>query len=83
MSIHTSAKTRTLKLFRNGGSQAVRIPKEMNFDSDEVVLHREGNRLIIEPKAKTLHSLSKQMGKPLDWNWDANDSPVKAEDLFG
>lgn len=82
MPIRTSTETRTLKLFRNGGSQAVRIPKEMNFNSDEVVLHREGDRLIIEPKAKTLRSLSKQMGKSLDWNWEANDSPVEAEDLF-
>ncbi|MFQ5705450.1 MAG: antitoxin [Gemmatimonadales bacterium] len=39
------------KLFRNGGSQAVRLPKECRFPDDhtEVLIRREGNRLIIEP----------------------------------
>jgi antitoxin VapB len=38
------------KLFRNGGSQAVRLPKECRFeDQDEVVAHREGDRVILEP----------------------------------
>ena len=77
-----SEKTRTQKLFRNGGSQAVRIPKEMIFHTDEVQLHKEGDRLIIEPKAKTLGTLAKQMGKPLDWNWESADSPIKPENLF-
>ena len=82
MSTDTPAKTRTQKLFRNGGSQAVRIPKEMIFNTDEVQLRKEGDRLIIEPKAKTLGALTKQMGKPLEWNWEATDDTVEAEDLF-
>ncbi len=83
MPTRTTPRTRTQKLFRNGGSQAVRIPKEMNFNTDEVLLHREGDRLIIEPRAKSLRSLSKQMGKALDWDWEAHDETVEAEDLFG
>jgi antitoxin VapB len=38
------------KLFQNGGSQAVRLPKECRFpDQREVVVRREGRRVILEP----------------------------------
>ena len=38
------------KLFHNGGSQAVRLPKECRFDAErEVVVRREGRRVILEP----------------------------------
>jgi antitoxin VapB len=41
--------TRT-KLFQNGGSQAVRLPKECRFPSEsEVLVRREGRRVILEP----------------------------------
>jgi len=39
------------KLFRNGGSQAVRLPKECRFrpGQHEVLVHREGRQVILEP----------------------------------
>ncbi len=39
------------KLFRNGGSQAVRLPKSCRFDDgmEEVRVRREGRRVILEP----------------------------------
>lgn len=40
--------TRT-KVFRNGGSQAVRLPKECRFPEGEVLVWREGRRVILEP----------------------------------
>lgn len=39
---------RTAKLFRNGRNQAVRIPREFELPGTEVVMRREGGRLIIE-----------------------------------
>ena len=37
------------KLFRNGGSQAVRLPKECRFPAQgEVLVRREGRRVILE-----------------------------------
>lgn len=38
-------------MFRNGGSQAVRLPRSCRFpdEQDEVVVHREGRRVILEP----------------------------------
>ena len=43
---------RVVKLFRNGRNQAVRIPREFELPGSEAVIHREGMRLIIEPKPK-------------------------------
>jgi antitoxin VapB len=38
------------KLFRNGGSQAVRLPKACRFVAQrEVLARREGRRVILEP----------------------------------
>jgi antitoxin VapB len=39
------------KLFKNGRSQAVRLPKEFRFSGNEVLIHSEGNRVILEPLA--------------------------------
>ena len=43
-------RTRRAKLFRNGGSQAVRLPHEYRFPDDqrEVTVRREGRRVILE-----------------------------------
>ena len=38
------------KLYQNGGSQAVRLPKDCRFTAgDEVLVRREGRRVILEP----------------------------------
>ena len=39
----------TAKVFRNGRSQAVRLPKEFRFEGDEVSIRRDGRRVILEP----------------------------------
>lgn len=40
---------RRVKLFRNGRNQAVRIPRELELPGDEAILHKEGERVILEP----------------------------------
>lgn len=40
---------RHVRLFRNGRNQAVRIPREFEFDVQEVIMRREDDRLVIEP----------------------------------
>jgi virulence-associated protein VagC len=44
------AQTRA-KLFKNGGSQAVRLPKGCRFPAghEEVLVRRDGRRVILEP----------------------------------
>ena len=40
----------TAKLFMNGSSQAVRLPKQYRFRGDEVVIKRLGNAVVLLPK---------------------------------
>lgn len=43
-------KSARAKLFQNGGSQAVRLPKACRFPAlQEVLVRREGRRVILEP----------------------------------
>ena len=39
----------TAKLFRNGRSQAVRLPREFRFDGDLVRVRRVGRGVLVEP----------------------------------
>ena len=41
------------KVFMNGRSQAVRLPKEYRFDTDEVYVTKQGQNIIISPKETT------------------------------
>ena len=38
------------KVFKNGGSQAIRLPKECRFSSDEVMVNKIGDIVILLPK---------------------------------
>ncbi|MDO8323255.1 MAG: AbrB/MazE/SpoVT family DNA-binding domain-containing protein [Phenylobacterium sp.] len=39
---------RHVKLFKNGRNQAVRIPREFELPGEDAIMHRDGDRLIIE-----------------------------------
>lgn len=40
----------TAKIFENGRSQAVRLPKKFRFKEDEVVVQQLGNAVLLVPK---------------------------------
>jgi antitoxin VapB len=42
--------SKVAKVFKNGRSQAVRIPKEFRLDVDEVTIERKGEKLILTPR---------------------------------
>ena len=44
---------RVAKIFMNGRSQAVRLPKEFRFDTDEVYIRKQGKNIIISEKKPT------------------------------
>jgi antitoxin VapB len=44
----------TAKVFRSGNSQAVRIPREFQFDTDEVEIERRGDEIILRPPVRNL-----------------------------
>jgi antitoxin VapB len=69
---------RHVRLFRNGRNQAVRIPVEFELPGDEAMIHRDGDRLVIEPvRRRGLVALLKTM-KPLDEKFPQIDDPVPA-----
>lgn len=39
----------TAKIFQNGHSQAIRLPKAFRLSGTEVKISRDGNRIILEP----------------------------------
>ena len=43
---------REARLFRDNGSQALRIPAAYEIPGDRVIIRKDGNRLIIEPVQK-------------------------------
>lgn len=43
----------TAKIFKNGRSQAVRLPKEFRFPGDEVKICKDGRKVILEPIDRT------------------------------
>lgn len=48
---------RTAKIFRNGGSRAIRLPKEFELEGDEVVLKQDFGVITILPKGVRRGSL--------------------------
>jgi antitoxin VapB len=40
----------TAKLFKNGSSQAVRLPREYNFEGTEVYVQKIGRSVVLVPK---------------------------------
>jgi len=45
--------TQIAKIFMNGRSQAVRLPKEYRFDTEEVYITKQGQNVIISAKKPT------------------------------
>jgi antitoxin VapB len=43
----------TAKVFMNGRSQALRLPKEFRFDTNEVYIIKQGDHLIVSAKKPT------------------------------
>ena len=64
-----NAVGRTARVFSIGRSQAVRLPKEFRFGSDEVLIRKDGNAVILEPL-------------PEDWSWlDTISRPIDEDYL--
>ncbi len=75
---------KTAKLFQNGQSQAVRLPKEFRFEGDEVIIKRSGNAVVLIPANHSWDVLANSLGKFSADFMDNRDQPVQQtrEDLF-
>lgn len=74
---------RVAKLFKNGRSQAVRLPKEFRFESKEVFIWKEGNRIVLSPKPKSWREFFEDVPLASDdfMNERADILPQEREDL--
>jgi antitoxin VapB len=59
---------RRAKLFLNNRSQAVRLPKEFQFKTQEVFIRKDGSDLVLSPR-------------PTDWSSYLAEAP-RASDAF-
>lgn len=67
---------RHVKLFKNGRSQAVRIPREFELPGDEAIMRKEGNRIVIEPApGKTLLALLASL-QPIEEDFGPIEDPT-------
>ena len=77
------------KIFNNGHSQAVRLPKEFRFESKEVIIRKVENGVLLMSQDKNmwenwfdnLEEFSEDFAKVLD-SREFNQNSQKREDLF-
>ena len=60
---------RTAKIFKNNRSQAVRLPKDFQFDAQEVFIRREGDEVILSPR-------------PQDWSDYLANGPAASDEFM-
>ena len=75
------------KLFRNGRSQAVRLPREFRFEGTEVFVRRdpETGDVILSPRRKSIKEffeLLDTLGPVEDFMKDRRDPPQTRKKLF-
>ena len=67
----------TAKIFQNGSSQAVRLPKAFRIPGKEVKIYKKGNLVILEPIEMTWDSLFQSLGEfPEDFMKDGRNQPA-------
>lgn len=70
---------KTAKLFKNGESQAVRLPKEFRFAGDEVFIKRMGSAVVLLPKTKSWDTLIGSLPKFSSDFMTERDQPPQQE----
>lgn len=72
------------KLFRNGGSQAVRLPRDMAFEGQEVIVRRIGRHVLLSPKEDPWGSLLDSLSMFTDdFMAERDQDPPQERELFG
>jgi antitoxin VapB len=75
---------KTAKIFQNGRSQAIRLPKEFRFEGKEVYIDKEGDKVILSPKPTSWRDFFEQTPLPSpDFMAERQDLPLQErEDIF-
>lgn len=80
-----TSERKTARLFTNGASQAVRLPKEFRMSGTEVRIWKEGNRVVMEPIDSRGESLADVIERfyaecPEGLNLERNQPPMQERD---
>ena len=67
------------KVFKNGASQAVRLPKEFRFDAAEVRIKRIGSALLLFPEKSAWDLMGRAIGGADEDFMAARDQPRRAD----
>ena len=74
---------RHVRIFKNGRSRAVRIPKDWDVFGDELVMRQDGDRVILErPQRERLADILARL-EPIGEQWpEVDDPPPEPVDAF-
>lgn len=75
---------KTARLFRNGQSQAVRLPKEFRFSGDKVLIKKVGNAVVLLPEKGSWKPLFESLSRFSEDFMETRQQPSeqKRERLF-
>ena len=60
---------RKVKILISTGAQVVRLPKEFEFNVQEIFIRKEGNNVVLSPR-------------PLDWSSYLDEGPVASQSFM-
>lgn len=73
----------TAKLFKNGQSQAVRLPKNCRFIGNEVIIKKIGNAVLLIPMTTSWEPLLNSIKMfPEDLDFQRDQTDYEEKDLF-
>ena len=71
----------TAKIFRHGGSQAVRLPKAFRFEGTEVLIERHGDGIVLKPLPplglRTFTDIARHLAEKFPEGGDFPDPPPR------
>jgi antitoxin VapB len=75
---------KTTRVFKSGNSQAVRLPKEFQFDTEEVLIFRRGDEVVLrKPSGSMLRAFQLLASLPDDFmERGREDVPPQSREYF-
>jgi antitoxin VapB len=76
--------SQTARVFKNGQSQAIRLPKAFRFSGKEVFIRREGENVILSPKPDSWEAFfASDMRPSPDFMEDRDQLEMEERKIFG
>lgn len=72
----------TAKLFKNGRSQAVRLPKDFRLPGDKAVISHIGNAILLQPVTQSWLEVYHQMSDLANFMEEREDLPPQERESF-